>query len=104
MKIHKSAIVHPNACLGKDVEIGPFSIVDKDVTIGDGTIIKNHVTVTGFTTLGKNNVIHPNTVLGAEPQDLKYRGERTYLIMGDNNVVRSVRPLMQALPGAGGKR
>ncbi len=103
MKIHKSAIVHPNACLGMDVEIGPFSIVDKDVTIGDGTSIKNHVTVTGFTTLGKNNVIHPNTVLGAEPQDLKYRGERTYLIMGDNNVVRECATINAGTAGGGGK-
>lgn len=103
MKIHKSSIVHPDACLGKDVEIGPFSIVDKNVTIGDGTIIKNHVTVTGFTTLGKNNVVHPNTVLGAEPQDLKYRGERTYLIVGDNNVVRECVTINVGTAGGGGK-
>jgi len=103
MKIHKSAIVHPDACLGKDVEIGPFSIVDKNVTIGDGTVIKNHVTVTGNTTIGKSNVIHPNTVLGAEPQDLKYRGERTYLIMGDNNVVRECVTINAGTVGGGGK-
>ncbi|MDN3513275.1 MAG: acyl-ACP--UDP-N-acetylglucosamine O-acyltransferase [Candidatus Brocadia sp.] len=88
MRIHKSAIVHPNAVLGKEVEIGPFSIIGADVTIGDRTVIKNHVTVVGNTTIGKDNIIHPNAVLGAEPQDLKYRGERTSLVLGDNNVVR----------------
>lgn len=103
MKIHKSAIVHPDACLGNGVEIGPFSIVDKNVSIGDGTIIKNHVTVTGHTTIGKNNIVHPNTVLGAEPQDLKYRGECTYLIMGDNNVVRECVTINAGTAGGGGK-
>ncbi len=88
MKIHKSAIVHPKAVLGKEVEIGPFSLIGEDVSIGDGTVIKNHVTVIGNTTVGKNNIIYPNAVLGAEPQDLKYHGERTYLEMGDNNVIR----------------
>ncbi|MBI5308225.1 MAG: hypothetical protein HZB37_07855 [Planctomycetes bacterium] len=50
MKIHTSAIVHPDACLGEYVEIGPFSIIDKNVSIGDGTIIKNHVLSWGITT------------------------------------------------------
>lgn len=88
MSIHKSAIVHPDAVLGNDVEIGPFSIIGANVTIGDGTIIKNHVTITGNTTIGKNNIIHPNAVLGAEPQDLKYHGECTSLFLGNDNVVR----------------
>lgn len=103
MKIHKSAIVHPNAFLGKDVEVGPFSIIGANVTIGDGTIIKNHVTVTGNTLLGKSNIIHPNTVLGAEPQDLKYRGEYTSLVLGDNNVIREGVTINTGTAGGGGK-
>jgi UDP-N-acetylglucosamine acyltransferase len=103
MKIHKSAIVHPDAILGKDVEIGPFSVIGEDVTIGDGTVIKNHVTVIGNTTIGKNNVIYPNAVLGAEPQDLKYRGERTSLILGDNNVIREGVTINIGTAGGGDK-
>lgn len=103
MKIHKSAIVHPHASLGKDVEIGPFSIIDAKVTIGDGTIIKNHVTITGTTTLGKYNIVHPNAVLGAEPQDLKYRGECTSLVLGNNNVIREGVTINIGTTGGGGK-
>lgn len=101
MKIHRSAIVHPDAVLGKEVEIGPFSIIGEAVTLGDGTIIKNNVTVTGNTIIGKNNIIHPNAVLGAEPQDLKYRGEQTSLILGDNNVVREGVTINKGTAGGG---
>lgn len=102
-KIHKSAIVHSDAILGNNVEIGPFSIVGAGVTIGDGTIIKNHVTVTGKTTLGKNNIVHPNAVVGAEPQDLKYRGENTVLVIGDHNVIREGVTINIGTAGGGGK-
>lgn len=103
MKIHKSAIVHPNAVLGKDVEVGPFSVIGKDVAIGEGTVVMNNVTVVGNTMLGRSNVIHPNAVLGAEPQDLKYRGERTFLVMGDNNVVREGVTINIGTAGGGEK-
>lgn len=102
-KIHKSAIVHSDAILGNNVEIGPFSIVGAGVTIGDGTIIKDHVTVTGKTTLGKNNIVHPNAVVGAEPQDLKYRGENTVLVIGDHNVIREGVTINIGTAGGGGK-
>ncbi len=103
MKIHKSALVHPGASLGRDVEIGPFSFIGEKVTIGDGTVIKNHVTITGNTTLGKCNIVHPNAVLGAEPQDLKYRGEYTSLILGNNNVIREGVTINIGTTGGGGK-
>lgn len=103
MKIHRTAIVHPNAVLGKEVEIGPFSIIGADVAIGDGTVVKNHVTVMGNTTIGKQNIIYPNAVLGAEPQDLKYRGEHTSLVMGDHNVVREGVTINIGTAGGGEK-
>ena len=103
MKIHKSAIVHRNAALGNEVEIGPFSVIGKDVAIGEGTVVLNNVTVVGNTTLGRSNIIHPNAVLGAEPQDLKYRGERTSLVMGDNNVVREGVTINIGTAGGGEK-
>jgi UDP-N-acetylglucosamine acyltransferase len=88
MTIHATAIIHPEVILGKDVEVGPFSVIDKHVKIGDGNIIKNNVTITGNTTIAENNVIFSNTVIGSEPQDLKYYGEQTELIIGSNNVFR----------------
>ncbi|HHT9129911.1 MAG TPA: acyl-ACP--UDP-N-acetylglucosamine O-acyltransferase [Candidatus Brocadiaceae bacterium] len=103
MKIHKSAIVHPRAVLGKDVEIDPFSVIGENVTIGDGNVIRNHVTITGNTTIGKNNIVYPNAVLGAEPQDLKYRGENTSLILGENNVIREGVTINIGTLGGGGK-
>ncbi len=88
MKIHSTAIIHPEAILGKDVEVGPYSVIDKNVRVGDRNIIKNNVTITENTTIAENNVIFPNTVIGSEPQDLKYYGEQTKLIIGSNNVFR----------------
>ncbi len=101
MKIHPTAQVHPKAELGKDVEIGAFSFIDKHVRIGDGTVVKNNVTITGNTTLGKGNQIFPGACVGAEPQDLKYHGEETQLIMGDHNVVRECVTINSGT-GAGG--
>ncbi len=103
MKIHRWALVHPGAKLGSDVEIGPFSVVGEHVTIGDRTVIKNNATVIGHTTIGKNSVIHPNAVLGAEPQDLKYCGEQSLLLMGDNNIVREGVTINRGTAGGGGK-
>jgi UDP-N-acetylglucosamine acyltransferase len=88
VKIHPTAQVHPKAELGREVEIGAYSFIDKHVKLGEDTIILNNVTITGHTTLGKGNKVFPGACLGAEPQDLKYRGEETQLIMGDRNVVR----------------
>jgi len=103
MKIHRWAHVHPGAKLGNGVEIGPFSVVDSGVTIGDDSKIKNHVTLIGNTIIGKNNIIYPNAVVGAAPQDLKYRGEDSMLTMGDNNVVREGATINVGTAGGGGK-
>ncbi len=88
MKIHATAVIHPEAILGNDVEIGPFSVIDRNVKIGNGNIIKNNVTITGNTTIAENNVIFHNAVIGSEPQDLKYYGEQSKLIIGSNNIFR----------------
>ncbi|MBM4054779.1 MAG: acyl-ACP--UDP-N-acetylglucosamine O-acyltransferase [Planctomycetes bacterium] len=103
MKIHRLALVHPGAKLGNDVEIGPFSVIGENVAIGDETVIKNNATVVGDTTLGKNNIVHPNTVLGAEPQDFKFRGEKSLLIVGDNNIIREGVTINRGTAGGGGK-
>lgn len=86
--IHKLACVDPRAKIAEGVEIGPFCVVGPDVSIGAGTKLLNNVTITGHTKIGANNVIFPNAVLGAIPQDKKFRGETTYLEIGDSNHIR----------------
>ena len=88
IKIHSTAIVDPAAKIGKNVEIGAFSIVGPKVTIGDNNIIKSNVIITGNTTIGNNNKIFPFAVIGEEPQDLKYQGEDSQIIIGNNNKIR----------------
>jgi UDP-N-acetylglucosamine acyltransferase len=88
--IHEKALVDPAAKIADDVEIGPFSIVGPRVTIGPGSWIGPHVVLTGRTTIGKNNRIFQFASMGEEPQDKKYDGEDTELIIGDNNTIREL--------------
>ncbi|OFW79807.1 MAG: acyl-[acyl-carrier-protein]--UDP-N-acetylglucosamine O-acyltransferase [Alphaproteobacteria bacterium RIFCSPLOWO2_01_FULL_40_26] len=85
---HSSAIISPKAKIGSNVEIGAFCVVGDDVKIGDGTILKSHVIIEGDTEIGKNNVIFPFTTIGLQPQDLKFCGEKSKVIIGDNNKIR----------------
>ncbi len=103
MKIHSTAIIHPKAEIGKDVEIGSFSVIGEHVKIGNGNIIENNVTITGNTTIASNNVIFPNAVIGSEPQDLKYRGGQTKLIIGSNNVIRECVTINTGTEKGGGE-
>ncbi len=82
------ASVAATAVLEDDVSIGPFCVVGPHVVIGRGTRLENNVTVTGHTTIGAYNRIYPGAVLGAEPQDLSYRGSPTRVVIGDRNVIR----------------
>lgn len=82
------AFVHPEAKIGENVEIGPFAVINKNVIIGDGCVIDSNATICEFTQLGKNCHVFPSAVIGAIPQDLKFHGEETWTIIGDNNVLR----------------
>ena len=86
--IHPTSIVDPSAELGDNVHIGPYCVVGPRVRIGAGTRLHNHVTVQEDTTLGRDNVVFPFAVLGAEPQDLKYAGTPTRVVIGDRNRIR----------------
>ncbi len=86
--IAPTAVVDPRAEIGPGVSIGPFCIVGPLVKIGRGTRLESHVTITGRTTIGEYNRIYPNAVIGAEPQDLSYRGSETCVVIGDHNVIR----------------
>jgi len=86
--IHPTAIVHPGARLGSDVEIGAYSLIGEHVEIGDGSRIGPHVVVTGHTRIGQGNRVFQFCSLGEEPQDKKYAGEPTRLEIGEHNVIR----------------
>lgn len=86
--IHPLSYVHPDAKLAEDVEVGPFCYVERAVEIGAGTRLDSHVTIKSGTTLGENNLVAQGAVLGGDPQDRKWSGEPTYLVIGNKNVIR----------------
>jgi UDP-N-acetylglucosamine acyltransferase len=100
--IHPTALIDPKAELADDVEVGAFSIVDAKVRIDAGTIIGPHAVITGRTTIGKNNHIFQFTSIGEQPQDKKYAGEDTELIMGDDNTVREMCTFSRGSAQGGG--
>ncbi|MGD9265208.1 MAG: acyl-ACP--UDP-N-acetylglucosamine O-acyltransferase [Lysobacterales bacterium] len=88
--IHPTALVDPKAQLADDVEVGAYSIIGDKVRIDAGTWVGPHAVITGRTTIGKDNRIFQFTSIGEEPQDMKYNGEDTELIIGDNNTIREL--------------
>jgi UDP-N-acetylglucosamine acyltransferase len=87
-QIHPTAIVSPNAQIGEGVEIGPQVIIGDDCVVGDGCVLAPRSVLERYVTLGKNVKVGIGSVLGGEPQDLKFRGERTTVEIGDNTVIR----------------
>jgi UDP-N-acetylglucosamine acyltransferase len=87
-RIAPTARIAPGAQIGADVEIGDFSIVEDDVVIGDGCRLESHVVVKRWTTLGRGNKISVGTVLGTDPLDKTFSGERSYLRIGNENIIR----------------
>lgn len=88
MTIHPTAIIDPGADLDASVIVGPYAVIEKGVVIGAGTEIGAHAVVSGAATIGQRNYIHPFASVGAPPQDLKYHGEETRLVIGDDNQIR----------------
>jgi acyl-[acyl-carrier-protein]--UDP-N-acetylglucosamine O-acyltransferase len=102
--IHPSSIVHPGAELGDDVNIGPFCIVAADTQIGSGTLLESHVVIESGSRIGSNCRIWPGAVIGGPPQDHKYKGERSFLVLGNNNLVRECVTLHRATGEGGATR
>ncbi|RKY04090.1 acyl-[acyl-carrier-protein]--UDP-N-acetylglucosamine O-acyltransferase [Candidatus Poribacteria bacterium] len=96
VKIHPTAIVHPKAELDEDVEVGPYSIIEEDVQIGRGTKIGPHVLICRWTRIGRDCRIHFGSTIGVPSQDLKYKGWRSYAIIGDRNVIREYVSISRA--------
>lgn len=88
MKIHPTALVSPHSEIAGDVRIGPYVVIEDDVTIGEGCEIASHAVIKSHTTLGRGNRISEHAVLGGLPQDVKFRGEMSRLIIGDDNLIR----------------
>jgi len=86
--IHPTAIVAKEAKLAKNVSVGPYTLIGASVTIGEGTIIGSHCVIEGNTAIGSGCEIFTGAVLGSRPQDLKYKGEKVFLEIGDNNIIR----------------
>ena len=86
--IHKTAIIDSSAKISSSVDIGPYAVIGSNVEINENVIIHSHVNITGHTTIGRNNKIYPFVSIGSDPQDMKYKGEKTKLFIGENNTIR----------------
>jgi UDP-N-acetylglucosamine acyltransferase len=102
MAIHPTAILEDGANVDPSCEVGPFAVVGAKVTIGANTVIGAHAVVQGRTTLGAQNRVFPHAALGGVPQDLKYRGEDTALVIGDRNTFREFTTINLGTVGGGG--
>lgn len=101
-RIHPSAVVEPGAVIGAGCEVGPFCVIGPDVVLKDGAVVKSHAVVTGWTEIGEETVIFPFATVGEVPQDLKYRGEKTRLIVGRRCRIREGATLNLGTEGGGG--
>src|SRR5687767_15662998 len=97
----ESAVIHPDALLASDVEVGPYAVIGAHVTIGAGTIIGPHVRIEGPTTIGERNRFVGHCSIGTDPQDLKFRGERTELHIGNENIFREFVTVNRGTTGGG---
>ncbi|MDZ4392400.1 acyl-ACP--UDP-N-acetylglucosamine O-acyltransferase [Cypionkella sp.] len=108
MSIHGTALVHPSAfveegaTIGPDCFIGPFALIGAEVTLAKGVTVKSHAVVTGWTEIGEDTTIFPFACVGEVPQDLKFKGERTRLIVGARCKIREGATLNTGTEGGGG--
>jgi UDP-N-acetylglucosamine acyltransferase len=91
--IHPTAVIHPLAQLDEGVTIGPYAVIGEHVTIGRGTTVGAHTVIDGWTRIGEDNRIFNLAAVGGVPQDLKYRGEETWLVIGNRNIIREFATL-----------
>ena len=101
-KIHPSALISDGAEIGSNCEIGPFSVIGNEVILKDYVLVKSHVVISGQTTIGSGSIIFPFASIGEIPQDLKYSGEKTKLIIGERNKIRENVTMNPGTKGGGG--
>ncbi len=102
MSIHATSIVAESAVVPASCVIGPYCTIGPDVILGEDCELVSHVVLDGHTTLGSRNKVYPFACLGVAPQDLKYKGEPTHLVIGDENVIRESVTISRGTPGGGG--
>lgn len=100
--IHPTAVIHPSARIDPGAVVGPYCVIGPEVAIGKATVLHNHVTVQALTVMGEENVLYPYCVVGADPQDRKYRGERTTLVIGHRNRIREQATIHRGTSNGGG--
>ena len=100
--IHATAIVHPGAKIATGVEIGPYAVIGEHVCLGEGTTVGPHAVIEGWTDIGRDNRIFQFASVGAAPQDLKFHGEKSFLRIGDRNMVREFVTLHRGTESGGG--
>jgi UDP-N-acetylglucosamine acyltransferase len=96
MAIHPTAVVDTSADLAPDVTVGPYCVIGRDVAIGSGTRLESHVVIEPYTTLGESCQVRQAAVLGGPPQDHRFRGERSYLLIGNRNIIREFTTIHRA--------
>jgi len=99
---YENVYIHPTAEIGADVEIGPFSYIGPECRVGEDTRLHNHVTLFANVTLGKHNEVYPGAVVGGLPQDKKYQGEESRLVIGDGNTIRECVSISSGTKQGGG--
>lgn len=103
MSVHPSAIVAPDAVIPASCTIGPYSTIGPDVVLGEGCVLISHVVLDGRTRIGARNTFYPFSSIGVPPQDLKYRGEPTETVLGEDNTFRESVTVSRGTVGGGGR-
>ncbi|MGH9803811.1 MAG: acyl-ACP--UDP-N-acetylglucosamine O-acyltransferase, partial [Candidatus Acidiferrales bacterium] len=101
MSIHPTAVIDPQARLAGGVRVGPYSVIGAEVEVGEETDVGAHVVIEGPTRIGRRNRIFPFASVGLIPQDLKFRGERSEVIIGDDNRIREFVTIHRGTEGGG---
>jgi UDP-N-acetylglucosamine acyltransferase len=102
-QVHEHAIVAAGAKVAASVRVGAYAVIGEDVELGEGCVLREHAMVLGPSKIGRNNVFHPFCVIGGDPQDLRFKGERTELTVGDGNTFREYVTITRGTVGGGGK-
>ena len=100
--VHPTAIIDSSAKIHESAEIGPYCVIGPHVEVNEESVLINHVCVQGWTSIGKRNLIYPFAVIGADPQDRKYRGEQATCEIGDNNCIREHVTIHRGTANGGG--
>lgn len=102
-QVHEQAIIASSAKLGARVRVGAYAVIGEDVELGDGCILHSHAVVQGPAKIGRDNIFHPFCSIGGDPQDFRFQGEKTELVVGDGNIFREYVTISRGTAGGGGK-